>query len=79
MPEQQDQELLSAAQAAEYLGLTHQRIYELADGGRMGRRIGTLWVFSRAELDVYRLQRSQRPKGGRPKSEAGTLAQAPPA
>lgn len=73
MAESHDQELLSAAQAAEYLGLTRQRIYELADAGRMGHRIGTLWIFSRAELDLYKQERALRPRGGRPKGLAPSL------
>ena len=61
-----DEDLLNAPQAAAYLGITKQRIYELANNGRIGRKIGGYWLFSRAELDDYNKQRAERPDGGRP-------------
>jgi excisionase family DNA binding protein len=73
------QDLLSASQAAKYLGITHQRLYQLAETGRLGRRIGTTWIFTRGELDQYKVERAQRPKGGRPKRDAGTPAVVNPA
>jgi predicted RNase H-like HicB family nuclease len=61
-------ELLKASAAARYLGVTRQRIYELAATGRLGQRIAGYWVFSPAELDQYREQRSYN-LGGRPRHE----------
>ena len=64
MPDELD--LLNAVQAAEYLGVNRQRIYELARAGRIGRRVGSLWIFTRRELEIYQEERARRPKGGRP-------------
>ena len=64
-----DEVLLSASQAARHLGVTHQRLYQLAEAGRLGRRVGTTWIFSESELDGYKQERAQRPKGGRPKKQ----------
>lgn len=61
-------ELISASAAARYLGVTRQRIYELASMGRLGQRIAGYWVFSPAELDQYREQRRHK-IGGRPRDE----------
>jgi excisionase family DNA binding protein len=60
-------DLLDAVQAADYLGVNRQRIYELARAGRIGQRVGALWVFPRQQLDAYKAARAQRPKGGRPR------------
>ncbi len=71
-------ELLSATEAAEYLGLTRQAIHLLTKRQGMGRRIGNAWVFTRRELDDWRDK--PRPKGGRPpKASAGTSTPASPA
>ncbi len=63
-------ELLKASQAARYLGVTRQRIYELALVGRLGQRMAGYWVFSKAELDLYREQRTDN-HGGRPSHKQG--------
>ena len=68
-----EQVYLSAAQAANHLGVNRQRVYELADAGRMGRRLAGYWVFTQTELDAYKQERLERPKGGRPKSHAPSL------
>jgi excisionase family DNA binding protein len=60
-------EYLNVVEAAEYLGLTKQRIHQLAQEGRIGRRIAGHFVFTREELDEYRS--SPKNKGGRPKRE----------
>jgi len=62
-----DEELISGAQAAEYLGVSRARIYALTRAGKIGRQIGGYWLYSRAELDAWKAKRS--PKGGRPKDE----------
>ena len=69
-------DLLTADQAAEYLGVTRQRIYVLTKAGRIGRRIGSTWLFTRGELEAFKQQ--PRSKGGRPKAVAGTLTPARP-
>lgn len=71
--------LLSASQAAKYLEITHQRLYQLAEAGRVGRRVGTTWIFTISELDAYKQERAKRPRGGRPKRLAGTLQTVSPA
>ena len=55
--------LLSTTEAAAYLGVKRQRILQLAAEGRIGRRIGSAWAFSRQELDAYRTER----RTGRPR------------
>ena len=60
--------LLKASEAARYLGITRQRIYELAQAGRLGQRMAGYWVFTQAELEAYRVGRSQA-VGGRPKRQ----------
>jgi excisionase family DNA binding protein len=72
-------EYLNAVQAAKYLGISRPRIYELAKAGRIGRHVAGFWLFTAAELDTFKQERAQRPKGGRPKSAAGTQKQASPA
>lgn len=56
---------MTAAQAAEYLGVKPKRIYTLSSQGRLGQRDedGYLY-FTKRELDEYRAVTS--PKGGRP-------------
>jgi excisionase family DNA binding protein len=67
---QSDQEYLNAVQAAKYLGVNRQRVYQLADAGRLGTRIAGYWIFTKAELD--RFKTLPKPKGGRPKkADAG--------
>ena len=63
-------ELLTADQAAAYLGVTRQRVYTLAWSGTLGQRVGSTWLFTRHELDGWKAQ--PKSKGGRPKSNAGT-------
>ncbi len=74
---QNNQDYLNAVQAADYLGVGRQRIYQLADAGKIGRRIAGYWVFTKPELDAYKAQ--PKSKGGRPKESAGTLAAVSPA
>jgi excisionase family DNA binding protein len=56
-------EFLTVTQAAEYLGVTRQAIHFLTKRG-LGWRIGSVWLFTRAELDAYRATPHLR--GGRP-------------
>ncbi len=57
-------EYLTATQAAAYLGVTRQRVHLLTKQG-YGQRVGSMWLFTRAELD--RWQATPRHAGGRPK------------
>ncbi len=74
----ENQDYMKATEAARYLGITRQRVYELADAGRLGTRIAGYWVFTKSELDAYRAERAHN-KGGRPKDSAGTRTAASPA
>lgn len=67
---------LKASDAAQYLGVTRQRIYELAATGRLGARLAGYWVFTLAELDAYRDER-QTNRGGRPRLAAAAATAVP--
>ena len=77
MPEVNTDELMGAVQAAEYLGITPARVYLLSKQGRLGRRIGGYWLYTKAELDAWKA--GPKSKGGRPKGAAGTVTPALPA
>ncbi len=73
-----EEELITGAEAARYLGISRSRINKLAHQGRLGRQIaGRFYVFTRAELDAFKA--TPKSKGGRPKLAAGTLSPARPA
>jgi hypothetical protein len=55
--------LFSTREAAEFLGLSQHRVREFAREGRIGRRVGTCWVYLLAELEVFRA--IPRPTGRR--------------
>ncbi len=66
-------DLLSATQAAAYLGISRARIYELLETGMIqGQIVAGRRVFTRQELDTWNANK----KPGRPRSFAsrGTLA-----
>ncbi len=64
----QNEELISLAEAAEYSGLTHEFLRELAGKGRLrARKFGRSWLTTRAAVDEY-LQ-SRAPVGRKPKSQ----------
>ncbi len=64
-------DLLSRPAAARYLGISSARLSQLTAAGRLGKQIaGEYWVFTQAELDAYKANRAERPKGGRPKDVA---------
>jgi hypothetical protein len=53
-----DSDLLSAAEAADYLGITRARIHAIRErreavGQKFGRQLGKYWYFTKAELDAY--------------------------
>lgn len=59
-------ELLTTTQAAEYLGVTRQAINLLTKRPTpgLGKRYGSVWMFTKAELDTWRDK--PRTHGGRP-------------
>ena len=63
MPELED--LISGAEAAQYLGVSHTRLYAIARTGKIGQQVAGYWMFTRKELDTWKAQRN--PRGGRPK------------
>jgi excisionase family DNA binding protein len=67
-----DDEEVTAGEAAAILGVNRQRVNQLARSGRIGRQVaGRYWLFKRSELEAFK---SLDRKGGRPKDEAtGTV------
>lgn len=62
----EEEDLMTAADAARELGVSRQRMTELANLGRLGRRVaGRYWVFTRKEIEDYKRQR----KVGRPRRD----------
>jgi excisionase family DNA binding protein len=60
------EDLLTAEQAAEYVGVSRQRIYALTKAGKLeGKRVGSTWLYTRAELDRWKA--APKHPGGRPK------------
>ncbi len=58
---QDDQELLTAARAAQYLGVSPARIHAIRRvRSNFGRQIGGIWFYTKAELDEYN-RTKQRP------------------
>jgi excisionase family DNA binding protein len=64
-------DVLTADQAAAHLGITRQRIYILTKGGKIGRRVGNTWLYTRQELDAFK--ELPKHKGGRPKKHVGPV------
>ncbi len=64
----EDDEMI-AADAARYLEVTQERVRALVRDGRLVGRVvaGKVRVFTKSELDAYKAERAQRPRGGRPK------------
>lgn len=59
-------EMMTGADAARELGVTRQRVTELAQAGRLGRQVaGRYWFFTREEIEAYKNDR----KVGRPKTD----------
>ncbi len=59
-----EKKYLNAVQAADYTGLSRQRIYQLAEEGLIGHKVAGYWVFTPDELDTYKA--TPKSKGGRP-------------
>ena len=69
-------DLMTTHEAAALLGVSRQRVLELAKAGRLGRKVEGLmpyYVFTREEVEQYKA--SPR-KGGRPKEHTRTPARA---
>ncbi len=66
-------DLMTTTQAADYLGVTRQTVHLMTKQG-FGRRVGSVWLFTRDELDRWKA--TPRHAGGRPKPEAGLTARA---
>ena len=65
----EQEELITAGEAARIMGISRQRINELASSGRLGRQVaGRYWVFTRDEVEAY--MTLPKSKGGRPKEDA---------
>lgn len=64
----EQEELITAGEAARLAGISRQRINELASSGRLGRQIARrYWVFTREEVEAYKAL--PKSKGGRPKED----------
>ena len=75
----ESEDLMTAAKAAEYLGVTPARIHAIrASRSGFGRQIGGVWFYTRQELDDYQATK-QRPNPSRGKGSAGTLTAVSPA
>ncbi len=64
-------DLMTTTQAADYLGVTRQTVHLMTKQG-FGRRVGSVWLFTREELDRWKA--TPRHAGGRPKPEASPRA-----
>ncbi len=62
--------LLTTTQAADYLGITRQHAHSLTKQG-YGTRYGSVWLFTREELDRWRAQPKKGPGGRPPKGASG--------
>ena len=67
----QSEELISLAEAAEYSGLTHEFLRQLASKGKLrARKFERNWLTTRTAVDEYLQSRS--PVGRKPKSQKDT-------
>ncbi len=65
---------MTSGEAAEYLGVSRQRIAQLTAAGFLTpRRVGKFWLYRRGELDQ---RKAENPQGGRPKDMASLTARA---
>jgi excisionase family DNA binding protein len=54
--------LYTVTEAAEVLGLSVSRVRKLCADGRMGRKVGSTWIITAAEIEAN----TDRPGPGRP-------------
>ena len=65
----QNEELISLAEAADYSGLTHKFLRELAGKGRLrAKKFGHSWLTTRAAIDEYLQSRAS--VGRKPKLQS---------
>ena len=58
-------EVLSAEELAQYLGVNYRTILQMAREGRLpGRRVGTAWRFHKDAIDEWLAARENQPVGG---------------
>ncbi len=62
-------EPMTAAEAAEYLGVSGALVRRYCRQGRFGVKIGRDWIITRAELDAYKSKPRRKP--GRPPAKEG--------
>jgi len=56
------EEVLSAEELAEYLGVNYRTILQMAREGRLpGRRVGTAWRFHKEAIDQWLAAREHQP------------------
>lgn len=65
-------EFLTCQEAANYLGLARSRVQVLSAEGRIGKKIGPFWVYTRRELAAF--ARQKRPSGVRRKKTRTAVA-----
>ena len=56
-----ERELFDVAQAAKYLGVSHQRVRQFCGQGRLGIKVGSRWIITKADLE--RFAEIPRPSG----------------
>ena len=61
--------LFTAEQAAEYLGVTANRVRQFCRAGRLGTKSGRDWVITEDELEAF--AKLPRPAGKPPAEEVG--------
>lgn len=61
-PDEIEDGLYDSTEAARRLGVSRDRIIDLCNAGRMGRKIGRDWVIEGHELRANQVRRSGRPK-----------------
>lgn len=55
------EDILTTAEVAEALSITPQRVRALAETRGVGRKVGTQWIFTAAEVDQLRDRKPGRP------------------
>jgi excisionase family DNA binding protein len=69
-------DLVSKAEAAEILGISHQAVQQMVDKGRLrGAKIGSTWVFRRAAVLAFRSEPPQSAAAAQMEELQDTLAQ----
>jgi hypothetical protein len=61
-----DKKLFTVAEAAQYLGKSHRWLGTLCNQGRLGERVGFVWMIKRSELDGLVMLPRGAPKRKKP-------------